>query len=173
MKTLVMYRSVSGFTKKYAQWIAEELDADLADAGDVDSSKLPRYDRIVFGGSLHEAGIRGVDIVLKNMPRLEGKRIAVFATGASPASEAISREVENKNFTAEQKSRIGFFYLRGGFDFDKLDTRNKILMTLLKWKIMIKKNRTPDEKGMLAAYSTPLDFTKKEHIGKIVEYMEA
>ncbi len=173
MKTLVMYRSVSGFTKKYAEWIAEALNADLADARDVDPALLPGYERIVFGGCLHEVGIRGIDIVLKNLPRLEGRRIAVFATGASPASEAISREVENKNFKDEHRAKIRFFYLRGGFDFGKLDARNKILMTLLKWKIMIKKERTPDEKGMLAAYSTPLDFTRKEHIGKIVEYMEA
>jgi len=173
MKTLVMYRSVSGFTRKYAEWIAEALNADLADAGDVDPAILPGYDRIVFGGSLHEAGIRGVDVVLKNMPRLEGRRIAVFATGASPASATISREVEMKNFNDKQRARIRFFYLRGGFDFGKLDARNKILMTLLKWKIMMKKERTPDEKGMLAAYSTPVDFTRKAYIGKIVEYMEA
>ena len=173
MKTLVMYRTVSGFTKKYAEWIAESLNADLVDARQVDQAVLPDYDRIVFGGSLHEVGVHGVDIVLKNLPKLEGKRIAVFTTGASLASEAVLREVENRNFTPEQKSRIGFFYLRGGFDFGKLDLRNKIMMTLLKWKIQMKRERTPDEKGMLAAYSTPLDFTKKEHIRKIVEYMEA
>lgn len=173
MKTLVMYRSVSGFTKKYAEWIAEALNADLMDAKEVDPASLPGYDRVVFGGCLHEVGIRGLNIVLKNLTALEGRRIAVFATGASPASDAISREVENKNFNAVQKARIGFFYLRGGFDFGKLDMRNKVLMTLLKWKIRMKKEKTPDEKGMLAAYSTPLDFTRKEHIRKIVEYMEA
>lgn len=29
MKIVVVYKSISGFTKKYAEWIAEELEADL------------------------------------------------------------------------------------------------------------------------------------------------
>ncbi len=29
MKTLVVYKSLSGFTKKYAGWIGEELQAEL------------------------------------------------------------------------------------------------------------------------------------------------
>ncbi|GEA31640.1 flavodoxin [Clostridium beijerinckii] len=28
MKTVVIYKSKTGFTKKYAKWIAEELSAD-------------------------------------------------------------------------------------------------------------------------------------------------
>ena len=29
MKTLVVYTSQTGFTKRYAQWIAERMEADL------------------------------------------------------------------------------------------------------------------------------------------------
>ena len=35
MKTLVVYTSQTGFTKKYAQWIAERMEADLFDLKDV------------------------------------------------------------------------------------------------------------------------------------------
>ena len=35
MKTLVVYTSQTGFTQKYAQWIAERTGADLFDVKDV------------------------------------------------------------------------------------------------------------------------------------------
>ena len=35
MKTLVIYTSQTGFTKRYAEWISEELNADIYDLKDV------------------------------------------------------------------------------------------------------------------------------------------
>ena len=35
MKTLVIYTSQTGFTKRYAAWISEELNADIYDLKDV------------------------------------------------------------------------------------------------------------------------------------------
>ena len=34
MKTLIIYTSQTGFTKKYAQWIADEMSADIYDLKD-------------------------------------------------------------------------------------------------------------------------------------------
>ena len=31
MKKIVIYESATGFTKKYAEWIAEELQAEIKD----------------------------------------------------------------------------------------------------------------------------------------------
>lgn len=175
MKTAVIYKSISGFTKKYAEWIAEELDADLFAHDDIDPSVLPEYDLIIFGGALHAVGIGGIDIIKDNMEKLQGKNIIVFTTGASPSRDEILEEVKNRNFTPEEQKRIRFFYLRGGFDYGKLNFVNKILMTLMKWKIRAKKesDRTPDERGMLAAFSHPVDFTKKEKISELVAYVRS
>ena len=35
MKTLVIYTSQTGFTKRYAEWISEEINADIYDLKDV------------------------------------------------------------------------------------------------------------------------------------------
>ena len=35
MKTLVIYTSQTGFTKRYAEWISEELNADIYNLKDV------------------------------------------------------------------------------------------------------------------------------------------
>lgn len=180
MKTIVIYTSTTGFTKKYAEWIAQDLGADLVEARSLRLGLRPglrpetlqNYDTIIYGGSLHAVGIRGVKALKKNFARLEGKRVIVFATGATPTRSAVPEEVISANFSPEERERIHFFYLRGGFDYSKLGLVDKFLMNLLKLKLARKKERTPDEMGMLAAYSRPVDFTKRERIKDLVACAE-
>ena len=173
LESIVIYRSTSGFTKRYAEWIAQKLKADLFDAKKTDAQKLADYDLIVFGGSLHAIGINGVKLLKENLARLTDKKIIVFAVGASPPKENIPEEIATKNFSVEQQKNLKLFYLRGGFCFDKLDFTNKIVMALFRVRLSLKKNKTPDEKGMLAAYSRPIDCTRKENIKAIVEYAQS
>jgi menaquinone-dependent protoporphyrinogen IX oxidase len=172
MKTVVVYKSVTGFTKKYAQWIAEDLNTDLYNVKEIDIGKLLYYDLIIYGGSLHAVGISGVSIIKDNLDKLYDKKIIIYATGASPAREDILDEVKDANFTDDEQKQLQFFYLRGGFNYEKLDFINKMLMTMMKWKIKLTKpeKRTPDERGMLAAFDKPVDFTKKENLNELLNY---
>lgn len=176
MKTLVLYKSKTGFVKKYAQWIAEELQGDLIEASGFSRERFEDYDAVVYGGGLYHVGINGVKIITDNLDRLEGKKIAVFASGASPARKEILPEVRNMNFTQEQQSKIAFFYLRGGFDYNRLNTIDRLLMKLLKLKIKLKakmnKTLVPDEKGMLSAYDKPVDFTQKKNLDELLAYLK-
>ena len=173
MKTVVVYKSISGFTKKYAEWIAEELEADLFRIEKIDIDLLLKYDLIIYGGSLHAVGISGVKIIKNNLNKLRDKNIIIFTTGASLSKESTVSEVKNSNFSIEEQKQIQFYYFRGGFDFNKLNLINKILMTLLKWKIKLKRDKIPDERGILAAYSKPVDFTKKENIKELLEFVRS
>lgn len=173
MKSLVIYKSKTGFTKKYAQWIAEDLSADLVDVSKVDINMMESYDAIIYGGSLHAVGIDGVRFITKNIDKLKDKKIVVFATGASPVREEDINKVREKNFTSDLQKYIHFVYLRGGFNYKKLPLWDKFLMTLLKWKIKSKKKLTNDEKGMLAVYDKPVDFTSKKYINEIIEYINS
>ena len=47
------------------------------------------------------------------------------------------------------------------------------MMTLLKWKLKSKKELTPDERGMLTAYSQPVDFTKQKYIDELISYIKS
>lgn len=171
MKTVVIYKSKTGFVKKYAEWIAEELSADIFEASKVTTDMLTVYDTVIYGGGLYAAGINGAKLITQNLDKLKGKKVIVFATGASPSREEAMNEVRNKNFTTEQQKQIQFFYLRGGFDYSKLKPFDKVLMTLMKWMLKRKKELTPDERGMLAAYDKPVYFIMKENIDEIISYV--
>lgn len=165
--TIVIYRSTSGFTKKYAEWVAEECKADLFDARKISPDEMAKYEVVIFGGSLHAVGISGLKLIKNNQSRLGGKKVIVFAVGASPPRENVLTEVREHNFSPEM-SKVNFFYLRGGFDYNKLDHINKFLMTLLKVRLAFKKTKSSDEIGMLAAYSKPIDCTRKDNIKTLV-----
>lgn len=53
MKTLVIYTSQTGFTKRYAEWISEELNADIYDLKDVKKKTndfFETYEAIIYAG---------------------------------------------------------------------------------------------------------------------------
>jgi menaquinone-dependent protoporphyrinogen IX oxidase len=163
---------LSGFTKKYSQWIAEELKADLFETREIEAQKLCKYDVIIFGGSLHAVGINGIKLIKENLSLLADKKIIVFAVGASAPKEGIVDEIRKRNFDVEQKN-LQLYYLRGGFNFSKLDFSNKVLMALFRVRVSMKRKKTPDEKGMLDSYSKPIDCTRKENIKEIIAYVQS
>ncbi|MBZ9687318.1 flavodoxin domain-containing protein [Clostridium estertheticum] len=177
MSTIVVYKSKTGFVRNYAEWIAEELSADILEVSKVNINMLTKYNTLVYGGSLHAVGINGVKFITKNFDKLKDKKLVVFASGASPSSEKVIKGVVTNNFTSDQQKCIKFFYLRGGFNYNKLSIFDKVLMILLNWKIKIKKKQkkdlTPDEIGMLAAFDKPADFTRKKNINEMVIYVNS
>jgi len=177
VKALVIYWSKTGFTEKHAKWIAEELNADLISGKKVEEDMLNEYDMLVFGGSLHAVGINGAQFIKKNIDIIKDKKTAIFATGASPGRKEVIEEVKAKNFSREELSSFRFFYLRGGFDFNRLSFKDKMLMRLMKWKLNKKKKSseklTEDEQGMLDAFDNPVDFTDQNNIQELIDYLKS
>lgn len=58
-KTAVVFKSKYGSTKKYAQWIAEELSCDIFERKNVKSDDLEAYDTVIYGGGLYAGGVKG------------------------------------------------------------------------------------------------------------------
>ena len=169
MKTIVAYKSKSSYTKTYAEWIAQELDCDIKENAEI--SDIIGYDTIIYGGGMYAGGFNGVKLITKNLDKLSGKKIVLFAVGSNPGREHEMQPFWDKVLTAKQQKNIGHFYLRGGFDFSKLTSGDKILMKMLKVRLQKLKKRTEDEQGMLDAYVTPVDFRNKENIRPLLDYV--
>lgn len=168
---VVIYKTKYGSTKKYAQWIAEEIGSDIFPYSKIKSEDLQKYSVIVYGGNLHAAGISGLKLIKNNLQTLKGKKIVVFSVGAASINKKTINDVKNANFTPEELEWIKVFCLRGAFNYQKLNFIDKILMLLLKLKLKSIKEEDRDEetKGMLAAYDNPADFTDKDNIKPILD----
>lgn len=171
MKSVVIYKSKSGYTKKYAQWLAEALQADLFEADKFKEEQFSSYDNVIYGGGIYAVGINGIKLIKDNLPSLKGKKVVVFASGLSPAREDVIKEIKDKNFSAKELEAISFFYMRGGFDTAKLKTLDGLAMKLMR-RILKRKDpaaMSEDDRGMLDAFEQPVDFTDIKNIEPILK----
>ncbi|HOE56241.1 MAG TPA: flavodoxin domain-containing protein [Bacillota bacterium] len=54
-KAIVIYKSKTGFTEKYANWIADDLQCDIVCLEEFNAAEISRYSIVVFGGGMHAA----------------------------------------------------------------------------------------------------------------------
>ena len=178
MKAAVLYRSKTGFTKKYAEWIAEDLSVDAHDLDDVRnlSELLQGIDTLVFGGGLYAIGINGLKKLLADESMRDIRNVFIFCTGLSIDSDEVQREIYENNIKGIDRLNIKLYYYRGGFDFKKLNRLDQLLMRMLKLKIVLKKKRkalASDELGMLAVFNRQVDFTDQKLIRKLVQDVQS
>lgn len=170
-KILVLYKSKYGYTKTYAEMIAEELACDIREASNVPSDIFKIYDTIIYGGGLYALGINGIKLIKQNFDSLQNKNIIVWATGSNPGRSSEMEQVWKHNFPDSMLKKIRTFYLRGGFDYQKLSNSHKLMMNLLKLKLKSTKNRSDDEEKLLRAYDTPEYHCDRENIADLVKYV--
>ena len=172
MKALVIYTSQTGFTKKYAGWLAEELGAEAVDVNDVKKSPDSRfadYDTIVYGGWANAGKIVRADWFLNKAPLWKGKKLAVFCVGAAKAEDQNMKNALNKALDSEQKKYIGIFYLPGGINYEKLKTGGKLLLKA--YAAMLKKKPETQEYGEMISKS--FDISDKKYLEPLLEYLGA
>ena len=147
MKTLVIYTSQTGFTQRYAQWIAGRTNGDLMElkeAGKQEDGFFAAYDAIVYGGWCMGGKIVKLNWFLEKAADWKDKRLAAFATGASPNDNPEIDEVFGKMLTEEQRKYIRLFYCQGGLNYDKMKILYRLMMKM--YISAMKKRRMPQRK---------------------------
>ena len=87
MKTLVIYTSQTGFTKRYAEWISEELNADIYDLKDVKKKTndfFETYEAIIYAGWCMAGMVVKVKWFFERAAYWKNKKLSIVAVGASP-----------------------------------------------------------------------------------------
>ncbi len=168
MSIVVIYQSKTGFTRKYAEWIGEELDCPIRAVKEAVKEDLSGYDTLIYGGGLMAGRISGLSTFKKNkMPA--GKKLMVFATGASPmeATEVIAK-IKNDNLSRQEQEEIPFFYLSGGICYEKMDFFSKNILKMLHNALQKKTDRTEEETGMMHAIEKSCDYTDKKNLAELL-----
>ena len=170
MKTVIIYASQTGFTKQYAEWISEQVSCDCVELKDAKKLHLSDYDAIVYGGWFVAGGIKKVSWFKKQIPSLSaaGKKLIVFATGATPAESPDIPDTLRKNFTDDEWSKIKAFYCPGGLNYDRMNGLSKFVMHMLAKVLSSKKNASEDEKKKAELISRSYDISDKKYIDPIV-----
>ena len=175
MKTLVIYTSQTGFTKRYAEWIAEKTGADILDLKEAQKKKDSFYDdyqAIVYGGWIMAGNAVKVKWFLNKASSWNDKRLAVFCVGGSPEDNPDIEVTLRNMLTDEQRKYIRPFYCQGGFNYEKMNGPSRLAMKMFVSTLKKKKDQTEDEKIMAEMIATSYDISDAKYIEPIVEYLE-
>lgn len=170
MKTAVIYKSKYGATKTYAQWIAEDLKADLLEADKVKPADLQKYQTIVYGGGIYAGGISGVSLIVKNFEAIKDKSLFLFTVGASnPEDEKVIQHIRSSianTLSPAMLNTIKLYHLRGGMKYSKMSFIHRKMMGMM-IKMLKKKPESElsaEDKMMIDSFGLDQDFTDKNTI---------
>lgn len=172
MKTIVIYNSQTGFTKRYAEWIAGECGADCCELGEAKKKNMDNYDAIIYGGWACAGGISKLSWFKGNINKWKDKKLIVFCVGGSPLESPEIEPALKKNFSEDEMKKVSVFYCPGGFNYEKMSTTSKLMMKVFIKTLKAKKNKTEEDEIMIKMISSSYDISDKKYIEPILECLK-
>ncbi len=165
-RTLILYKSQTGFTQKYAQWAADDLACALAPWG---RSPMRGYHTIVFGTRAHAGRADGLKQALSAYEKSGAQRLVLFVTGAMPntAQETIQQFWE-QNLTQEQRAAIPHFYFQAGLCYERMGFLDRAMM---KGLARFLDDKTPEEAEMQKDIAGSYDISDRALLKPMLELL--
>lgn len=169
MKTAIIYVSQTGFTKQYAEWLAEEVMGDCIAFAEAEKMDFSAYDAVVFGSWCHAGMVRKLGWFKEKLPRWTDKKTVVFAVGAMPAESPEIQKALRNNFTEEEWKQLSVFYCPGGLRYENMKLGSKMMMKMFAKMMAGKKDKTEEEKAMAEMIGKSYDISDRKYILPIAE----
>ncbi|MEY8426731.1 flavodoxin domain-containing protein [Lachnospiraceae bacterium 46-15] len=170
---IVIYNSQTGFTKRYAQWIAEATGADCLDLAVAKKTPLATYEAIIFGGWACAGSISKLSWFKGNIDNWKDKKLIAFCVGASPIDSPEIEPFLKQNFTESELKKVSVFYCPGGLDYEKMSMPSKLMMKMFVKMLKAKKDKTEAEQEMIKMISASYDISDKKYIKPILKCLES
>lgn len=175
MKILIIYTSQTGFTRKYAGWLAERMNAELLELKEArkkNDAFFEPYEAIAYGGWAMAGNLVKSKWFLNKALGWKDKRLAMFCVGGSP-NDNPDVEVSLRNMlTDDQRKYIKAFYCQGGFNYEKMNGPSRLAIKMFVGALKKKKDATEAEKKMAEMISSSYDISDKKYIEPVAEYLE-
>jgi len=169
MKTLIIYGSQYGSTKRYAEHLSETTGIEAVDYKK--AKNIEGYDRIIFMGGLYAGGVLGLKKTVGKMA--DSQELIIVTVGVTDPNETeyfceIRKSIKAK-IPAGLYNEKNIFHLRGVIDYSQLGMKHRFMMSMFH-KMVLKtpeSERTADAKAMLETYGKQVDFVDFNALEKI------
>lgn len=169
MKTIVIYNSQTGFTKRYAEWIVEATGADRLALSAAKKRDLSAYEAIIFGSWACAGGISKIGWFKSRIDRWAGKKLIVFCVGASPADNPDIETAFRRIFSETERDKVRTFYCPGGFNYEEMSAPSRLMMKMFIKALQAKKDQTEEDQIKIKMISSSYDSSDKKYIEPILE----
>ncbi len=172
--TAVIYRSKHGYTKKIAEAISKELNAELFSIKGAKNLDTSKYDSFVLGSSICAGMFGGKGDFLKFYQKISDKKISIFTVGmTNPTDGEYYKKLDDMNFASfNLKNNAKVFHLMGGIDYKELGFLTKKLMGMIVGQIEKKENKTEEDEKMLKMKTEKVDLFKEEDIIPLIQFIK-
>ena len=172
MKIIVIYNSQTGFTKRYAEWIAEATKADCLELSAAKKKDLTTYEAIIFGSWACAGSISKISWFKGNIDKWADKKLIAFCVGGSPIDNSEIEQALKQIFNESALEKVNVFYCPGGFNYDKMSASSKLMMKMFIKMLKAKKDKTEAEQEMVKMISQSYDISDKKYIQPILECLK-
>ncbi len=166
MKTVVLYKSRTGNTQRYAEDIARRVNGEVYPLKKGWLKKIEDADCIVFGGYVQAGIIAGLDDFLSEFERFSDVPILIFAVGMAYPTKEGRQDLITGNLL--DMYHVRFYQVQGGFDLNKLGLFNRLMMKRTLSAMAGKEDATAAERSLGDLLNRPLAVYDHEKIDKIV-----
>lgn len=172
-KILVIYKSVTGFTKEYAEMIAQEIDCTLIEFKKVTADIMSNFNTVIFGGRMYAGTIDGLKSARKLFEQSKASQFIIYATGAIPneAKDTID-EMWSNNLSSRELLEIPHFYMQGGLRYEKMPFLDKMMMKTFGFMMKKKKDKNEYEKQVEKAIASSYDISSKKYITPLLDTLK-
>lgn len=169
MKTIVIYNSQTGFTRRYANWIAEAANAEVLPLAEAKKKDLSEYDAVVFGSWACAGSIKRLNWLKERMKDLSGKKVIVFCVGASPADNPDTKTAMEKTARDLGDENLPVFYCPGGLNYDAMSAASRMMMKAFAKVVASKKDKSEAEEVMAKMIAISYDISDPKYIEPILQ----
>ncbi len=173
MKTIILYGSKYGSSRKYAEKLSASCNIKMISYEQ--ASHLEDMDRIIYIGSLYAGGVFGLSKLLRRFALKDHQQFFLITVGLADPNEEENRnnirQALRKQAGHELFERSKIFHLRGAIDYQQLSFKDKTLMTLL-YKALSKKpadQLTTEDRALIETYDKKVDFIDIDALRPIIE----
>lgn len=164
-KTIVLYRSKTGFSQRYAEWIAEDLACECRPITGIQLDDLKDYGLVIYGAGIYAGMLAGAGKIKNWIKKTPEKTWVVFATGASPQNEGYEEVVFKSNFRQGEPRPAHLFYMLSGINYEKMGLVNRLLMFIFTTTISHKRGTAQ------ASKQTSVDLANRVYIEELLSYV--
>ena len=164
---IIIYKSIYGATEAYAKMLAPRTGYDLLPVKEAGDVPLEEYEHILYGGGVYAGQIIGIEYLKRHWNVLEGKKVLVFAVGASAFSPAVYDALREKNLRGRLEN-LPLCYCRGRWNVEKMTWMDRLLCRRMEKTAVSDPSTDPWQAALREAAGRAMDWVDEKELGPIL-----
>lgn len=176
LKTLIIYKSIHGLTKEYAEWMQANYEMDIVPDEEVTAETFDNYDVILFGCCVRFMKLPIEETILKYWEKIKNKDIVLFSTSGMKKEHPMAMMPFYDSFEPKVRKKIKFYPLNGRLRQNEITPQEHIKVSEVENNLnkIIKEGgeTVEDYKVLLDVLKMNIDHYDVEQLKDIIEYLK-